>query len=59
MSQRTLEEFWAYRKVAERFDLVVADMTVVKCDPRCFKLYPSRVVALIPSAPALKKVMEA
>ena len=43
MSQRSLQEFWAYRKARELFDIVVADMKVVKRDPLCFKLVSQQV----------------
>jgi len=38
MSQRSLEEFGAYRKAKELFDLVVGDMNRVRREPLCFKL---------------------
>ena len=38
MSQRSLEEFGAYRKAQVLFDLVVADMKLVQREPLCFKL---------------------
>jgi four helix bundle protein len=37
MSQRSLEEFWAYRKGREFLVLVVTDMRSVQRDPLCFK----------------------
>ena len=43
MSQRTLEEFGAYRKANELFALVVADMRRVQKDPLCFKLVSQQV----------------
>ena len=43
MSQRTLEEFGAYRKANELFMLVVADMRRVQRDPLCFKLVSQQV----------------
>ncbi len=43
MSQRSLEEFGAYRKVRELFDFVVADMRSVQRDPLCFKLVSQQV----------------
>ena len=43
MSQRSLEEFGAYRKARELFDLVVADMKLVQREPLCFKLVSQQV----------------
>ena len=43
MSQRTLEEFGAYQKARMLFDLVVADMKLVQCEPLCFKLVSQQV----------------
>jgi four helix bundle protein len=38
MSQQSLDNFGAYRKGMELFDLVVQDMEQVRHDPRCWKL---------------------
>lgn len=43
MSQRTLEEFGAYRKANELFALMVSDMRRVQKDPLCFKLVSQQV----------------
>ena len=43
MSQRSLEEFGAYRKARELFDLVVADMKLIQREPLCFKLVSQQV----------------
>ena len=43
MSQRSLEEFGAYRKANELFALVVADMRLIQKDPLCFKLVSQQV----------------
>lgn len=43
MSQRSLEEFGAYRKARELFDLVVADMNRVRLEPLCFKLVSQQI----------------
>jgi four helix bundle protein len=43
MSQRSLEEFGAYRKASELFVLVMADMRLVQKDPLCFKLVSQQV----------------
>ena len=43
MSQRSLEEFGAYRKARELFDLVVADMNRVQHEPLCFKLVSQQI----------------
>jgi four helix bundle protein len=38
-----LEEFGAYRKARELFDLVVADMELLRCEPLCFKLVSQQI----------------
>ena len=38
MSQCGLDNFGAYRKALELFDLVVADMALLQKDPRCYRL---------------------
>ncbi len=43
MSQRSLEEFGAYRKANELFALVVADMRSIQKDPLCYKLVSQQV----------------
>jgi four helix bundle protein len=43
MSQRSLEEFGAYRKAKMLFDLVVADMEQLRRDPLCFKLVSQQI----------------
>jgi four helix bundle protein len=43
MSQRSLEEFGAYRKACELFRLVVDDMRLLQKDPLCFKLVSQQV----------------
>jgi four helix bundle protein len=43
VSQRSLEEFGAYRKGRELFALVVTDMRLVQRDPLCFKLVSQQV----------------
>lgn len=43
MSQKTLEEFGAYRKANELFALVVADMQLIQKDPLCFKLVSQQI----------------
>ena len=43
MSQRSLEEFGAYRKAQQLFDLVVADMRLVQREPLCFKLVSQQI----------------
>jgi four helix bundle protein len=45
MSQRGLEQFGAYQKAYELFDLVVADMDVLKADPRCYRLIAQQVAS--------------
>ena len=43
MSQRSLEEFGAYSKALELFQLVVADMADLRQDPRCYRLIGQQV----------------
>ena len=43
MSQRSLEEFGAYRKGRELFDLVVVDMNQLRREPLCFKLVSQQI----------------
>jgi four helix bundle protein len=43
MSQRSLEEYGGYRKARKLFDLVVADMNLVRREPLCFKLVSQQV----------------
>ena len=45
MSQRGLEQFGAYQKALELFDLVVADMQALKADHRCYKLISQQVAS--------------
>ena len=45
MSQRGLEQFGAYQKARELFDLAVADMDVLKGDPRCYRLIAQQVAS--------------
>ncbi len=45
MSQRGLEQFGAYRKARELFDLVVGDMEVLKSDTRCYRLIAQQVAS--------------
>lgn len=45
MSQRGLEQFGAYRKARELFDLVVADMELLKADLRCYRLIAQQVAS--------------
>ena len=45
MSQRGLEQFGAYRKARELFDLVIQDMEVLKTDPRCYRLIAQQVAS--------------
>jgi four helix bundle protein len=43
MSQSSLEQFGAYRKARELFDLVIKDMDVLRKDPRCYRLVTQQV----------------
>ena len=43
MSQWGLEQFGAYQKARELFDLVVFDMNELKGDPRCFRLIAQQI----------------
>lgn len=45
MSQRSLDEFFAYRKARELFELVVADMRRIQKDPLCFKLVSQQIAS--------------
>jgi four helix bundle protein len=45
MHQHTLEEFGAYQKGKELFDLVVADMEQLRNDPRCYRLIAQQVAS--------------
>jgi four helix bundle protein len=45
MSQFGLEQFGAYRKAKELFDLVVRDMEVLKRDARCYRLIGQQVTS--------------
>ena len=45
MSQRGLEQFGAYQKARELFDLAVADMDVLKADSRCYRLIAQQVAS--------------
>ena len=45
MSQRGLEQFGAYRKAMELFDLVVRDMEGLKADPHCYRLIAQQVAS--------------
>ncbi len=43
MSQQGLEQFGAYQKARELFDLVIRDMESLKADPRCYRLIAQQV----------------
>jgi four helix bundle protein len=45
MSQSGLENFGAYKKARELFDLVVADMQAVKAEPLCYRLVSQQVAS--------------
>ena len=45
MSQRGLEQFGAYQKAQELFDLVIADMDVLRSDPKCYRLIAQQVAS--------------
>ncbi len=45
MSQHGLEQFGAYRKARELFDLVIRDMESLKADPRCYRLIAQQVAS--------------
>jgi four helix bundle protein len=45
MSQRGLEQFGAYQKAQELFDLVIRDMEALKKDPRCYRLIAQQVAS--------------
>ncbi len=43
MSQRGLDQFGAYQKARHLFDLVVADMEMLKTNPLCYRLVSQQV----------------
>jgi four helix bundle protein len=43
MSQSGLEQFGAYQKARELFDLVVADMETLKTNPLCYRLVSQQI----------------
>jgi len=45
MSQSSLEQFGAYWKARELFDLVIRDMEGLKADPRCYRLIAQQVAS--------------
>jgi four helix bundle protein len=45
VSQYSLENFGAYKKAMELFDLVVQDMAEMKKDPRCYRLVAQQVAS--------------
>src|SRR5512137_1679840 len=45
MSQRGFEQFGAYQKAQKLFDLVVADMQILKSDARCYRLIAQQVAS--------------
>ncbi len=45
MSQRGLEQFGAYQKARELFDLVVPDMDMLRSDPKCYRLIAQQIAS--------------
>ena len=45
MSQFSLENFGAYQKARQLFDLVVSDMAELKKDTRCYRLVAQQVAS--------------
>jgi len=45
MSQRGLEQYGAYQKAQELFDLLIRDMEILKADPRCYRLITQQVAS--------------
>ena len=43
MIQQGLEQFGAYRKARQLFDLVVADMEALKANPLCYRLVSQQI----------------
>lgn len=43
MSQVGLEQFGAYQKARQLFDLVVADMATLKTNPMCYRLVSQQI----------------
>ena len=40
MTQQGLEQFGAYQKARQLFDLIVKDMELLKTNPMCYRLVP-------------------
>jgi four helix bundle protein len=45
MTQSSLEQFGAYRKARELFDLVIRDMEALKKDSRCYHLIGQQIAS--------------
>ena len=45
MSQQGLDQFGAYQKARELFDLGIRDMEGLKADPRCYRLIAQQVAS--------------
>ncbi len=45
MSQRGLEQFGGYQKARELFDLVAADMDVLRSNPKCYRLIAQQMAS--------------
>ena len=43
MSQIALESFGAYQKARQLFDLVAADMEILKANPLCYRLVSQQI----------------
>ena len=43
MSQNGLESFGAYQKARQLFDLVAADMQILKAEPLCYRLVSQQI----------------
>jgi hypothetical protein len=58
MSQVGLEQFGAYQKARQLFDLVAADMEKLKTNPLCYRLVSQQIAARIRSVQISKRVTE-
>jgi hypothetical protein len=43
MSQQGLEQFGTYQKACQLFDLVAADMEILKANPLCYRLVSQQI----------------
>jgi hypothetical protein len=58
MSQVGLEQFGAYQKARQLFDLVAVDMEKFKTNPLCYRLVSQQISSGIRSVQTLNRAME-